>query len=317
MLRPLAWVYAGVVKARNGLYDRGALTVMKAGVPVVSVGNIEAGGTGKTPFTIALARDLVKRGRHPVIVTRGYRGRLSGVVEVTHKHDFRDVGDEALLLARTAGVPVVKSPDRFAGAEFARRVFKPDVVLLDDGFQHRRLHRDLDIVLVSRDLSKQRLLPAGPLREPAGSLKRARFVVHTKGAAKTGITAALRPVGLVDSVGREYGLSLLEGSSVLAVSGIARPEYFTMTLERLGARVVPMPFGDHHAFTSRDVRKIEARLERFDFVVLTEKDMVRLNPSAGGGRWLALKVIMQVDGMDDIAREIDAIVKQRGIPRQG
>jgi tetraacyldisaccharide 4'-kinase len=317
ILRPFSWIYRSAVKARNSRYDQGQLPVRKAEVPVVSIGNIEAGGTGKTPFTIALARELHQRGLLPVIVTRGYKGRLDGVVEVTSRHSFLEVGDEALLMARTAGVPVVKSPDRFQGAEFARRVFKADVVLLDDGFQHRKLHRDLDIVLLSRDVAGLPMLPAGPLREPADSLGRAHIIVHTKGSSEDGITAALIPTGLVDSVGREYGLSALDGSVVLAVSGIGRPEYFKETLVNLGARVVSLSFRDHHVFTPGDVRKIKVRQEKFDLVVLTEKDMVRLDPSVPDAKWVALRVEMQVDGMESIAGEIEDIVKKRGVPRQG
>jgi tetraacyldisaccharide 4'-kinase len=211
-------------------------------------------------------------------------------------------------------VPVVKSPDRYEGAEYARRVLKADVVILDDGFQHRRLARDLDIVLVSRDISNLPLLPAGPLREPPSSLSRARFVVCTKGAAGSGFTARLVPTGLVDAVGREYGLSVLNTCQVLAVSGIAQPEYFARTLEGLGATVVSLRFPDHHVFTARDVRKIKARQDEFDTVVLTEKDMVRLDPAVPDSKWLALRVKMEVDGMDAIVKEIEELVAKRRIP---
>ncbi|HNY63812.1 MAG TPA: tetraacyldisaccharide 4'-kinase [Deltaproteobacteria bacterium] len=317
MRRLLAALYTGAVRWRNRLYDTGRLAVKRADVPVVSIGNIEVGGTGKTPFTVALAQEIQKRGIHPVIVTRGYKGRLKGVVEVTARHTFRDVGDEAVLMARTAGIPVVKSPDRYQGAVYAGNVLKADVVLLDDGFQHRKLFRDLDIVLLSRDVSREAMLPAGPLREPPEGLSRARILVHTKGASSDGITASLHPVSLVDSVGRVQDLSRLMGRRVLAVSGIARPSFFTRILEDSGARVEPLPFGDHHAFSPRDIRRIKARAEEFDLVVFTEKDLVRLDPYTLDGRWLALRVEMRVDGMEGIVKEVEDLVQKSGLSRQG
>jgi tetraacyldisaccharide 4'-kinase len=174
VLDSLSRVYSAAVKARNCLYDHGVLKTHRVGPVVVSVGNIEAGGTGKTPFTMALAEELLRRGRRVAIVTRGYRGKLRGPLLVGPEHSSRDVGDEALLMARLTGIPVIKSPDRVKGALFARACLGSEIIVLDDGFQHRRLHRDLDIVLVSRDLAREKLLPAGHLREPAASLKRAR-----------------------------------------------------------------------------------------------------------------------------------------------
>ncbi len=317
MRKGLSGLYGLIISARNHLYDTGLKAEHDAGVPVVSIGNIEAGGTGKTPFTIALCRELVVRGLRPVIVTRGYKGRLKGVVQVGPGHDFRDVGDEALLMAHVAGVPVIKSPDRVRGALYARDVLKAGIVLLDDGFQHRRIKRDLDIVLVSGDISKESLLPLGRLREPVRSLRRADIVVYTKGSGCTGIHAELLPASLVDGSGRIHDLTMLKGKKVLAVSGIARPQHFIATLEGLGATVQGLSFHDHHAFTSRDMEKITARASAADLIVTTEKDMVRLNPSMFDDRWLALRVEMHIEGIETIVREIEGIVKKSGIPRQG
>lgn len=317
MRRILSGIYRIITNSRNRLYDTGNLTIRRAAVPVVSIGNVEVGGTGKTPFTIALARVLVANGYRPVIVTRGYKGRLKGIVHVSPDHDFHDVGDEALFMARTSGVPVVKSPDRFRGALYAKRELEADLVLLDDGFQHRRCHRDLDIVLVSGDISREELLPAGRLREPAESLKRADIVVYTKGATGGDIRAELVPLALLDGSGRVHGLSLLERKRVLAVCGIAGPAHFIASLQKLGARVDGMAFRDHHAYTSRDIEEIKARAQDHDLIVTTEKDMVRLKPSWLDARWLALRVEMHVTGMDRIVREIEGIVKISRIPRQG
>ena len=195
MLDCLALIYGAVVKVRNTLYDLGVLNIHKVPLLVVSVGNIEAGGTGKTPFTMALADGLFQRGRKVSIITRGYKGTLKGPVLVEHHHLSEEVGDEALLMSRLMKVPVVKSPDRVKGALFARAYLGSEIVVLDDGFQHRRLHRDLDIVLVSRDVKGEKLLPAGTLREHATSLKRANVIVALKGADYNGLQ------GRVDTVG--------------------------------------------------------------------------------------------------------------------
>jgi len=317
MRKLLSNLYRLITNLRNRLYDAGALPVRRADVPVVSIGNIEVGGTGKTPFTIALARELTTCGYRPVIVTRGYKGRFKGIVHVRPNHDFRDVGDEALFMARTSGVPVVKSPDRFRGAAYAGSELRADLVLLDDGFQHRKCHRDLDIVLVSGDVAREALLPSGRLRESADSLERADIVVHTKGSAGGGITAELIPSSLLDGPGGIHDLSLLRGKRVLAVSGIARPDHFIRSLKELGARTNALTFRDHYAYTSRDIVNITARAQGYDLIVTTEKDMVRLKPAWLDAKWLALKVEMHVTGMDRIIREIEAIVKDSGVPRQG
>ncbi len=317
MRKFLSAIYRIVTGSRNRLYDTGMLAIRRAAVPVVSIGNVEVGGTGKTPFTIALARELVAHGYRPVIVTRGYKGRLKGIVHVRPDHDFLDVGDEALFMARTSGVPVVKSPDRFRGAMYAKSELEADLVLLDDGFQHRRCYRDLDIVLVSVDITREELLPAGRLREPAESLARADIIVYTKGRAGGDVRAELIPSSLLDGSGRVHDLSLLEHKRVLAVSGIASPGHFSESLQTLGARVDKMAFRDHHAYTSKDIEKIKARAQEHDLIVTTEKDMVRLNPAWLDAKWLALRVEMRVTGMDRIIREIEGIVKISRIPRQG
>lgn len=317
MRKALSHLYGLAVGARGFLYDTGIFAAHRTGIPVVSIGNIEAGGTGKTPMTIALARELAARGLKPAIVTRGYRGRLRGPVRVRAGHRPEDVGDEALLMARISGTDVIKSPDRVRGALFARSELGADLVLLDDGFQHRRIHRDLDIVLVSGDVRTGALLPAGSLREPADALKRADIVIHTKGAGGGGITAELVPCSLIDPSGSREDLSVLQGRSVLAVCGIARPAHFSEMMGGFGARVETMAFPDHHRFSPRDMEAIGEKARGKDLIVTTEKDMVRLDPRLIDGRWRALRVEMRVSAMDAIVREIEGIVKGGSISRQG
>ncbi|MFY9398339.1 MAG: tetraacyldisaccharide 4'-kinase [Desulfomonilia bacterium] len=315
MRKALSRIYGLVVAARNKLYDAGVLSVHRTGIPVVSIGNIEAGGTGKTPTTIALARELAARGYRPAIVTRGYRGRLKGVVRVSPSHRPGDVGDEALLMARATGLPVIKSPDRVKGALLARDTLDCDLVLLDDGFQHRRIHRDLDIVLISGDPASDELLPLGRLREPAGSLQRADIVIRTKGAGSGVLSAELVPCSLVDIRGRREDLLVLEGKNVLAVSGIARPGHFTRMLEGLGARVEAMCFADHHEFTGRDLEAIGKRASGKDLIVTTEKDLVRIDAPPLEEKWRALKVEMRIEGIQQIIGEIERIVEESRISR--
>lgn len=317
MRKALSRLYGSVVAARNLCYDTGVFAAHRLSIPVVSIGNIEAGGTGKTPMTIALARELSSRGLKPAIVTRGYRGRLKGVVLVRPDHQACEVGDEALLMARVSGVPVIKAPDRVRGALFARDELFSDLVLLDDGFQHRRIHRDLDIVLVAGDARSDALLPLGRLREPAGSLARADLVVHTKGAGPSEMSAELVPCSLVDPSGAREDLAVLRGRHVLAVSGIARPGHFTGMLKDLGARVDALAFPDHHGFTRRDMETISSRARGKDLVVTTEKDLVRLDPSLLGGTWRALRVELRVTGMENIVREIEDVARKSGLSRQG
>ena len=317
MLRPISSIYGFVIRVRNRLYDTGVFTTHHSPVCVVSVGNIEVGGTGKTPFTITLARELKTRGYRVAIVTRGYKGRIKGTVLVHPEDAVEDVGDETLLMARTAGVAVIKSPDRVAGAVYAHKELGSQIVIMDDGFQHRRIHRDLDIVLVAGDVHNDALLPKGRLRESATSLARADFLVHTKGSSSNGMHASLTPQGLIDSRGTILELSLLRGRNVLAFCGIARPDHFFKTLVDLGADVDTLTFRDHHLYTDRDIARIEHRARDKDYIITTEKDLVKLNTALLNDRWLALRVVMDVAQIETIIREIESIVEDRHISRPG
>ncbi len=306
--------YGALIRVRNHLYDRGLLPSYLTPPLVISVGNLETGGTGKTPTTIALAKTLTNRGHRVAIVTRGYRGRLPGVVEVTATHTAREVGDEALLMQRTSGVPVIKAPDRVAGALYASRL-GCTIVVLDDGFQHRRIRRDLDIVLVSRDLTRARLLPTGVLREPVDSLARAHLVIATKGAPPGGLSAHLAPECLVDIHAHTTPLEALKDRRVLAFCGLARPQGFYDSLSALGARVEALSFRDHHRYTQRDLRRIQRHAQSSELVVTTEKDLVKLRPEWTEKNWYALRVGMQFSDPGRIIQEIEDRVSNRRLSR--
>src|SRR5271167_430477 len=172
-VNPLSVLYGAAVRVRNGLYDRGVMTMDPLEGPVVSIGNLTVGGSGKTPFLILLGELLKQRGIAFDVLSRGYRRHTQGVLIVDPSGSARDFGDEPLLIASRLGVPVVVGEDRHHAGEIAEATFGPQLHLLDDGFQHRRLARDFDIVLVTATDAQDSLLPAGRLREPVSSLSRA------------------------------------------------------------------------------------------------------------------------------------------------
>jgi tetraacyldisaccharide 4'-kinase len=317
MLKPLSFLYGSVVNIRNMLYDREILPVHKTPPVVVSIGNIEAGGTGKTPLAMALAEDLLKRGRRVSILTRGYRGSLKGPVLVQARHRADEAGDEALLMARSLNVPVIKSPDRVRGALFAYTHFGSEIVILDDGFQHRRLHRDMDIVLVSRDISQERLLPAGPLREPPSSLRRADFTIAMKGAHHEGIPADLKPQGLIDLQGNMTGLDAIAGKSALAFCAIGKPSHFFSLVESLGVKVEGIPFGDHHRYGKGDIIAVLDKAAGKDVILTTEKDLVKIDPHWLGSlseRLFAVRVAIEMPELENIADEIERLAEDSRVP---
>ena len=305
-LAALSLAYEACVRLRNAGFDGGLFPVHRLPCRVVSVGNLTAGGTGKTPTVIAMAAALRAAGERVSVVLRGYRSEGAGTRVVsdgrTIRLGWREAGDEAVLLAqRLPGVPVVVGGDRVAAGRLAIAEFRPQTILLDDGFQHRRIHRDADLVLIDATdpFGGQWLLPRGRLREPVGGLRRANaiLVTHADEAADLeGVVHTLareapgRPIaqGIFRGCclrelrsGQDSPVALIRGKRVLAVSGIANPYGFHRTLEGLGAVVVDrVVYRDHHAFDEGDHRRIvgAAKTSGADWVVTTEKDAVRLTP---------------------------------------
>jgi tetraacyldisaccharide 4'-kinase len=304
-LVPAAVAYSVAVALRNRLYDAGWLAATRVAARVVSVGNLAVGGTGKTPAALWVAEGFAARGRRVGIVARGYRKRRRGVVVVGEAGRAlvspEEGGDEAVMLARRFAGPVVTGERRAAAAAFACARFALDTVVLDDGFQHRALARDADLVLVGDDADAWPL-PAGPLREPATALARARAVLAVDAPAPPpappGVPVfrgRLRPTALVraaaDGGWREEPLARLAGTPVVAVAGVARPERFVATLRAAGATVRDLVrFPDHHAYTAADVRRIAA-VAGDALAVTTEKDLVKLPTFTG----VALRVVLEVD----------------------
>jgi tetraacyldisaccharide 4'-kinase len=299
----LSLIYAAVIRLRNLSYDHGLLRQKRLRCPVVSVGNLTVGGTGKTPMVIELAGLFAGWGLKPAVLSRGYGGKSTKEVNVIS--DGRSIlsgpdecGDEALLIARRLPtVPVLTGSRRAVTGEQALEHFGVDVVILDDGFQHRSLRRDLDIVLVDsfHPLGNGHLIPRGPLREPLSSLKRSDLIVLTR-AVKSGKTpfesrleeefpaipvfkARHRAERLTAGDGTSRLPSHLMGRKIYAFAGLAHPDSFRETIESLqGALVGFRAFPDHHQYTAGDLAEIEKEAGSLaaDLILTTEKDGVKL-----------------------------------------
>ncbi|GIX22763.1 MAG: hypothetical protein KatS3mg121_1546 [Gammaproteobacteria bacterium] len=277
LLAPLGSLFGLLVGLRRALYRRGWLKVERFPAPVVVVGNITVGGTGKTPLVLWLARHLARRGRRPGIVSRGYRGRAKRwPVVVDADTPVAAVGDEARLLFERSGCPVVVGPDRAAAVRELIARFDCDVVLSDDGLQHYRMGRDIEIVVVdgTRGFGNGLLLPAGPMREPKVRLKSVDFIV-TNGARLPGAwpmqVKGDRLVNLAD--GETGRIEDWRGLRVHAVAALGNPERFFDALRAAGLQPIEHRFRDHHEFTVAELT--------FDDpypVITTEKDAVKLRP---------------------------------------
>ncbi len=302
-LLPLAALYGAAVSARLAAYRRGLLPVRRAARPVLSVGNIAAGGTGKTPFVRWLAGELLQRGQRPSILTRGYGRKSRGTVVVSDGAGavapVLEAGDEASVLARALpSVPIVADGPRARAARAVETLAPATTIhLLDDGFSHVALDRGLDVVLIGAadPDAGGALLPAGRLREPLSSLARADFIVVTKTeqadasrahelAARyaPGVPvyhAATRVLGIRDAAGRAVAAGDLPGATLIAVAGIAHPGSFFSTLAGLGiAPAASLAFPDHDPYGPAALGRIEKAAEEAGAtaVVATEKDAVKL-----------------------------------------
>ena len=285
-LRALAALFGVLVALRRAAYRRGWLASVPAGRPVVIVGNITVGGSGKTPLVIWLAREFAARGIRTGVVLRGYGGRGRGVRRVDAASAPAEVGDEAVLIARRTGVPVYVGSARLAAAR-ALVAEGVDLVLADDGLQHYALRRDVEIAVLDavRGTGNNRLLPAGPLRERAQRLGEVSLLVCNGPAAAPrpgALTMRFVPGALCPLAGAGGGPELagLAGRRVHAVAGIGAPQRFFATLRAAGLEPIAHAFPDHHAFRASD-------LEFGDElpVLMTEKDAVKCQAFARAGRW--------------------------------
>jgi len=275
-LNPLSTLYGALVGGRNALYGRRLLRSRSLQGPVISVGNLSTGGSGKTPFVILLGGLLKGRGIKFDVLSRGYGRGRRGVLLVDPGGLPGDFGDEPLLIARKLNAPVIVGEDRYEAGRFAEERFGPQMHLLDDGFQHRGLARNFDIVMVTPEDARDRLLPGGHLREPLQSLQRADAVVLTGGAAAESFPLAGKIVWRV----RRGIVTQNVPARPVAFCGIARPQNFLLQLRTAGIDPVAEAFFcDHYAYTEKDVRdllELRQRSEGGGFVT-TEKDAVNLS----------------------------------------
>ena len=287
---PLSWrlvelLYAGITSLRRRLYRTGTLRSHRIARPVVVVGNLTAGGTGKTPLTIALIDALRARGLAAGVVSRGYGGSERGPLMVDADSDAARVGDEPLLINRRTRAPVAIGRDRVAAANLLLESAAVDVVIADDGLQHYRLRRDVEICVVdgARRFGNARLLPAGPLREPLARLADVDFVVVNGGEAQGDEI----PMRLANDGAYRVGdpqsrtdLAAFAGRRVHAVAGIGNPARFFDGLRARGIDVVEHAFADHHAYVASDLAFGDDAP-----VLMTEKDAVKCRAFAMASWW--------------------------------
>ena len=313
LLIPFSWLYAAVISGRNRLYSMGVLKARTLPCRVISVGNIVVGGTGKTPAVIAIAKHLQKKKVRVGILLRGYKRVSREKVTIVSDGEkvcasLKESGDEAYMMARhLSGIPIVVSSQRYRAGQVALERFGVDVLLLDDGFQHRQLARDVDMLTLSAKHpfgNPQRLLPAGTLREPPIALQRADIIVlthtritdaspYTKEAVRQLAPKALvlesihQPVHIYPLVpevdeaemGSRLAVKVLERKRVLAVCGIGEPDAFVATLRQCSPESVELlAFPDHHVYVEADIVQIDIAFQaaQADLIVTTQKDAQKL-----------------------------------------
>lgn len=343
-LLPLSWLYGIITSLRNTCYDKGLFSVRSVGVPTVSVGNLSVGGTGKTPLVEYVARVLVKEGKKVAVVSRGYRRNSRGLRVVSDGARIQlapeESGDEPFQIAENiAGAVVVVDEQRTRGALHAASHYDADVILLDDGFQHRSLARDFDIVVLNARERWSPLLPTGRRREGLSGLRRADTLVfsHCSGTEEvTRLGDQLRsyteaPIFctrfIVEDVrevtsGNSVPAEQLKNKSAVAFCGIGNPESFRQTLLELGVQVISfVRFSDHHWYRGRDLIPIVREVERTgaDWILTTQKDAVRLrgmrdSEKGHGGQHLIHYPVIKVQfvyGEDIFLRMVRSVVDRK------
>ncbi|MDD2775256.1 MAG: tetraacyldisaccharide 4'-kinase [Gallionella sp.] len=303
LLLPIGWLFGALAGVRRVLYRTGIFKSVRLAVPVIIVGNISVGGTGKTPLTLALARQLVEHGYHPLIVSRGYGGNAQQPQRVAHDSTAAQVGDEPSLMARRGVCPVWIGRDRAAAAQLAL-VQHPEcnVILCDDGLQHYRLRRDVEIVVVDgvRGFGNGWLLPAGMLREPIRRLQTVDAVVVNGGSGALDINGRIHSPQFAMQLSGAQFVNLLhpqqtaqaadfQGLRLHAVAGIGNPQRYFDHLTSLGLSFTPHAFPDHHPYAETDLA-----FEACDALLLTEKDAVKCASFADAKFWV-LRVDAQLD----------------------
>lgn len=327
----LAALYRFITWQRNLFYDRGLIAARRIGLPVISVGNITVGGNAKTPLCIYLVSELSRKGFCPAVLSRGYGGSLTGPHLVSLDDSAECVGDEPLLIARRTGRPVVVSRDRVKGAQLIERQALADLIILDDGFQHRRLYRDVNIMMVDvsseaavREFTEGSLLPAGRLREDLKTaLKRVDLMIlASRGPMQDGhnreelISLLPRGLPLFQSCIKpdlprriDQGQVLRPPATVAAFCGIAKPTGFFATLKELGFNLIgEQPFPDHYRFVNADIERLRDQYPAAA-LVCTEKDAVKLAPLAAATQVYYLAISSTVEPAEVFIEQVLSLAK--------
>lgn len=291
MLTPLSWLFSCLVFVRRCLYQLNIIKIQQLAVPVIVVGNISVGGTGKTPFVIWLAEQLVLAGYKPGIISRGYGGSSKQVVRVLPDSRPDEVGDEPVMIARRTLCPVFVGANRVAAGQMLLvNVPECDVVISDDGLQHYRLHRDVEVVLINSDDSfgNGHVLPAGPLRESMTRLKHVTAIVDS--SISQPISTQKPPVYKMQLIGDEFEninqpsikVKVREflNKPLVAIAGIGKPQRFFNHLSSFGLMFSSHSFPDHHQFAPKDLMPF-AQVT----LVMTEKDAVKCDGLVGSDAW--------------------------------
>lgn len=307
-MNPVSVIFGAGVSLRNALYDRGIFHVKKLVRPVVSIGNISVGGSGKTPFVVALGELLKQRGIEFDVLSRGYGRSSTEIAVVDPNGSPAQFGDEPLLIARSLQVPVIVGADRYQAGLLAENKFSSKLHLLDDGFQHRRLHRDFDIVLLPRDDLEGGLLPVGRLREPVAALQRADAAVVFEpvefSRIQTNVWLARRTVTLSE---RRH--------NAIVFCGIGRSSQFFKAVRNLGQVIMgQIAFRDHHRYRQRDIDRL-LRLKNStaaDGFITTQKDLINLGALSSQLQPLwAAELQMQLEAPDKALTLLFETIEQR------
>lgn len=302
ILIPFLLLYRIIIDLRNWFYQAGIFKSQRLACKVISVGNISIGGTGKTPTVFALAKWLQEQNKAVAILSRGYKRKSKGTQLVSDGKsaviNWKLVGDEPMLLAKALpNVPIVVDKNRVRGGQYLVNNFNPDIILLDDGFQHRKLARDINIVLINSSDKKQdhRLFPLGKLREPWSALQRADIILLSKSNLQPPSEYLLNRLNnlpvqyfstsmdtgnlLIDSNGEKLNINVLKGKKVTLFTGIGDPQSFLATVIAAGAETCEnIIFADHHEYSTADLKKIKSSYNNSgsDFLLTTEKDLIKI-----------------------------------------
>lgn len=317
VLKPLSWIYGAIIAIRVWLFKIGFLRKHVLRVPVVVVGNVTVGGTGKTPLVIYIVEQFKKLGLKPGVISRGYAGTAKGVVGVGSESDPIVVGDEPLLIAKRTNVPVYIGADRVAaGKHLLEQHADCDVIISDDGMQHYQLHRDAEIAVIdgTKVFGNGALIPAGPLREPLTRLSSVDIMVVNglwQGMFRLEDVSKTREFNMRLISERFYNLispqqttdgSLFVGQSIAAITGIGNPKRFFNQIEAFGFDFIKAERPDHHAFSPHDFDDLDA-----DIILMTEKDAVKCTAIAKPNFWvLPISADIDVEFIQLILEKLDA-----------